>query len=324
MVKQPCSNKKYLIQKNETMKTSNALLLFISVLIIGCDKNNIDTNEETDTSIELTDGFCIVVDNKVVVNHEDFEYYDYSNHLIYMKSIKSFPGDIKEYGTFTVFADKDEIYSGQLFPPYSTILPSKPVIFANQSMYRDYIIEIHYTKPRWDSLGNVLPDPREDDRIVEALKKYNQFYAGLSCEIKSVQYIATNNVNIELVLTNNDSINYYYLDPDKMGINLFHYFTHGLAIRDFKRREVYRHKTETIRPEPWNSWEKDWLSIIKGNESKTITITYNNFEEVVPGEYKATFEYPGLSHQVDKKDFVQDDGQIWLGDINMRKDITIE
>ncbi len=305
------------------MKASNVLLLLITVLIIGCDKNKIDTNEETDTAIQLPGGFCIVANKEVVINQDDFEYYDYSNHLIYMKSVKSFPGNIKEYGTFTVFVDNDSIYSGTLLPPYSPMFPPVPVISANQSMFRDYIIEINYTKPRWNSLGNVLPDPREDDRIVEALKKHNQFRAGLSCEIKSVQYFSSNDVKIEFLLKNNDSINYYHLDSDKMGINLFHHFTNGLVIRSFN--ETYRHKIETTKPEPWNSWKKEWLSIIKGNESKVITISYNNFEQVAPGNYKSDFEYPGLSYQVEKKeDLVQDSGLVWLGDINMRKDFKIK
>jgi hypothetical protein len=66
------------------------------------------------------------------------------------------------------------------------------------------------------------------------------------------------------------------------------------------------------------------LSIINGNESKTITINYDNFEQVPSGEYKATFEFPGLRYQVEKDDIVQNSGQIWLGEINMIKSITVE
>ena len=156
------------------------------------------------------------------------------------------------------------------------------------------------------------------------MKRFNQFHAGLSCEIKSVQYLSTNDVKVELILKNNDSFNYYYLDPDKMGINLFHYFTNGLFIRDFSSHESYTNKTEHTQPEPWNSWKNDWLSIINGNESKTIVIAYNDFEEVLPGEYNATFEFPGLHYQVEKEDIVQSNGQIWLGEIKMIKEIVIE
>ena len=299
------------------MKTTNSFLLFIIVLIIGCDKSEINSIKE------LTDGFCIVANDEIVLNHNDIEYYDYSNHLIYMKSKESFPSDIEEYGTFTVFADRVEIYSGQTFPPVFTILSSKPAIFANHSFYGDYIIHIKFMQ-KWDTLGNIFPDPREDIRIVEALKKHNQFHSGLNCEINSVEYLSEGNVTVELKLINQDSFNYYYLDPDKMGINLFHYFTNGLSIRDFSNKKAFHHKIEAIHPDPWNSWKKEWLSLIKSNETKNITITYESFENVAPGEYKATFEYPGLSFQVEKKDIEQDNGLIWLGELNIIENITIE
>ena len=70
--------------------------------------------------------------------------------------------------------------------------------------------------------------------------------------------------------------------------------------------------------------EKEWLSIIKSNDSKTISIVYDKFEIVPPGEYTATFEFPGLNHKVDKKDLEQRDGRIWLGELNMFRNITTE
>ncbi|MCB0538803.1 MAG: hypothetical protein KDE33_14910 [Bacteroidetes bacterium] len=302
------------------MKNKLTFLIIITVALISCKKDELDLNGE------IKDGFCIVANDKVVLDHNDIDYYDYSNHLIYLKNKKSFPNDIVDYGTFTVFADKEEIYSGQLFPPNFTILPSKPTIFAKHSRYGDYIIPIEYMMNiTWDTLGNIMQDPRQDDRIIETLKKHNQFRAGLSCEIQSVQYLASNDVKIELILKNSDSFNYYYLDPNKMGTTLFHYFTNGLVIRTFGNNyKKYNHKVEAISVEPWNSWNKDWLSIINGNESKTITIVYDSFEDVPKGQYKATFEFPGLSFQVDKKDIVQDNGPIWLGELNMIKEITIE
>lgn len=299
------------------MKTTTAILFIIAVLLTGCNKDEIDFNKS------LTDGLCIVSNDEVVLNHNDFEYYDYSTHLIYLKNNKSFADDIEGIGGFTVYANGDEIYSGQTFPGYSSFLPSGPVIATHPSFYSDNIVSIGFIL-KLDTLGNFLPDPREDERIVDALKKYNQFHAGLSCEIKSVQYLSSNNVKIELLLKNNDSFNYYYIDPEKTGIGLFHYFTNGLFIRDFNTHKSYTHKIETVSADPWNTWEKDWLSIINGNESKVVTIIYDNFEDVPKGHYKATFEFPGLSFQVDKNDIKQNNGQIWLGELNMMKEITIE
>jgi len=295
------------------MRTINSFLLFIVFLTISCEKNKTDS----------LDGFCIVSNKDVVLSHNDFEYYDYSSHLIYMKNNESFANDIDEIGSFTVYADGVEIYVGSTLPRASSFWPFEPVIHTQPSLYGDYIIPIVFIQII-DSLGNVTPDPREDVRIIEALQKYDQYHSGLSCEINSVQYSSPNNVVIELQLNNNDSFDYYYLDPDKMGVNLFHYFTNGLYLRDFTNRNVFTHKIETIHPEPWDTWKIEWLSLIKSNESKIITITYDSFEYVLSGQYKATFEFPGLSHQVGKDDIQQNNGNIWLGELNLTKDITIE
>ncbi len=299
------------------MKTTITILFVIAVLLIGCDKNEIDIDKK------LTDGFCIVSNDRVILNHNDFEYYDFSAHLIYLENNKSFANVIEGIGGFTVYANRNEIYSGQTLPMYSSFLHAGPVIRSHPSFYGDYIIPIDFIQ-KIDSLGNIIPDPRENERIVDALKKYNQFHAGLSCEIKSVQYLSSTNVKVELLLKNNDSFNYYYIDPEKTGIGLFHYFTNGLFIRHFNTYETYTHKIETISADPRNTWKKDWLSIINGNESKVVTIIYDNFDDVPKGQYKATFEFPGLGTEVDKKDIIQDNGHIWLGELNMKKDIMIE
>lgn len=297
------------------MKATITILFAISVLLAGCEK------DENNFSKNLTDGFCIVSNDKVVIKHTDIEFYDYSTHLIYLNDNKSFADDIEGIGNFTVYADRHKIYSGQTFSHYSSYMPSGAVIRTQPSFYGDNILSIDFVS-RLDSSGNYLPDPREDKKIVNALKKYNQFHAGLSCEIKSLSFLSSNNVKLELLLKNNDSFNYYYIDPEKTGIGLFHYFTTGLLITGFSAHKTYTHKTATISADPWNGWKKDWLSVIRGKESKVITITYDNYDNVPQGKYKAIFEFPGLSFQVEKKDIQQDNGQIWLGKLNIRKDIT--
>ena len=298
------------------MKTKTAFLLLMVFLFWGCEKNEFDGTKE------FTDGFCIVSNNKVVINHNDIDYYDYSTHLVYLKNNQSFTKDIKDRQDFTVYADGIKIYSGETRSEYSNYLPSGPVINTHPLFYSDYILSIGFIN-KIDSLGNSTPDPRDDNRIIKALKKYNQFHVGLSGVINSVQY-ATNHVVVELKLENPDSFNYYYLDPDKMGVNLFHYFTNGITLRDNTHNTAFMHTMEIIKPEPWNAWKKDWLSIIKSHETKIITLTYTSFEQVPPGKYKATFEFPGLSYQLGREDIQQADGKIWLGNLNLIKDIIVE
>lgn len=299
------------------MKAKSVFLFIILISFVQCENEVIDFNGK------LTDGFCLVSNDVVVLNHYDIDYYDYSSHLIYLNSNKSFNEDIENIGEFKIYADSEEIYSGQTHPGYSSSFPIGPIINTHPSFYGDYIVPISLNQ-FFDTTGNTLTDPRDDEKIVKALKKYNQFHAGLSCEIKSIQYFSSNNVKVEFQLKNNDTFNYYFIDPDKTGIALFHYFTPGLVLQDLNSLSYFTHKINIISAEPWNSWNKDWMSIIKSNETKTIIITYNNFEEVGNGEYRAVFKYPGLTYQVDSKDIVQENGRIWLGKLPMTTEIIIE
>lgn len=299
------------------MRTSIACFFLLAFLTCSCEKTI------TDSPSGSTDGFCVVSDNRIILNHSDFEYYDISTHLIYLKDNKSFANVIEGIGGFSVYAGGDEIYSGQTLPGYSSFMPAGPVIHTHPSFYGDYIVPIGFIQIT-DTSGRSNADPRMDNRIIKALKKYGQYHCGLNGEIISVHYSSFKDVEIKLKLINNDSFNYYYPDPEKMGINLFHYFTNGLVLRDIKNIKSFMHKIQVTQPDPWNAWKKDWLSLIGSNETKVITLKYDKFEQVNPGEYKASFEFPGLCYQVGKEDIQQGNGRIWLGQINLTKDINIE
>lgn len=305
------------------MKTTIPILLVLSVLFTGCNKTE-DDGKDTEPfkeSKELTDGFCLALRDTIVLTHLDFDYYDYSAQMVYMKDHMSFEKDIQgNGGDFKVYANKEVIYSGQTYPLFLSSLPRFPVIIETwPSFYADYLIPIEYY-PLADNFGNVLPDPRNDERIVNALKKYNQFLTGVSGEIKSVIYSSPNDVTIELLLQNHDTINYWYLDPDKMGIKVFNYMTNGLYLRELSSNKYYTHKVGSTSPASNITW-KDWVSLIRTNESKEVTIHYESFDIVPSGNYKATFEYPGLS-KVEKKDLNFGEGRVWMGKLEMEKEIT--
>jgi len=85
----------------------------------------------------------------------------------------------------------------------------------------------------------------------------------------------------------------------------------------------FTHQTVAVQPPAWDAWDKAWLSIIKSKETKTILITYDHFDTMPLGKYNANFMYPGLS-VVEKKDLLQTDGQIWLGELSVTKEITVK
>jgi hypothetical protein len=103
---------------------------------------------------------------------------------------------------------KEQIYKGTISPSYSSHLPRGSVI-RTFDLYPSNLISIDCIPIR-DLSGNENIDPRKNDRIVNALKKFDQFHEGLHCEIKSIKKIANNKIYLELKLSNPDTYNYYY------------------------------------------------------------------------------------------------------------------
>jgi hypothetical protein len=298
------------------------LLLFLAT---GCEKDLADLFPDSDR--ELTDGLCLVAGDQVVLNHHDIEHFDYGAQIIYLKEGVSSEELLEGESAFQVYAGGEEIYTIYVQPGYSSSLagdgPGSAIIWTQPTFYPDFILAISRI-PTFEVQVGELADSRQDQRIVNALKKYGQYYEGLSCEILSCTYTAPDNVVLRLKLTNRDEVNYYYMDPEKMGTGLFHYFTNGLTLWDTENRESYTNHTEHVQPEPWDSWDMEWMSLLEGGSSVMITLEYDNFDAVPPGSYKASFRFPGLGSQVERNQVAQQYGQVWLGELSLFKDIVVE
>ena len=140
-------------------------------------------------SIELTDGYCLVAGDQVVLNHYDIEHYDYGTHLIYLKDHMFSEELLEEAGALTVYAGGEEVYTVSTQPGYSSFAPSGPIIWTFPTFYADNIIAIDLIGTYEVMLGKNA-DSREDPRIIKALEKYGQYYKGLHCEIISMHYSA--------------------------------------------------------------------------------------------------------------------------------------
>lgn len=150
------------------MRTINIFSALIAFLFMSCEKKEIDSING------LTDGFCIVVNDKVVLNHTSIDYYDFSEHKIYLRNDNSFLEGPILSEIFTVYADMDSVYSGHFLSSISSYLPTGAVIYTDPFLQKNNTISIGCIIIT-DEFGNTNIDPRSDSRIIEALKKYNQF-----------------------------------------------------------------------------------------------------------------------------------------------------
>lgn len=277
------------------------LPLYLFLLVLNsCEKS------ETEVFLKTGSG--------LVYKFSDIELYDTSAHMLYFKQehdeLKSITG-----GSFTFFENGDPIYTGTFWPEFSSLGPSGPVIMS-PLLFNNYALKIEY----WQS---VKPDVRIDPRMISALNEHSLLHSGLSISSSTLQ-VSGNQLIFKFTITNKDQSDLMIIDPDKTGLNLFHYFTNGLYIYDLNHNEVFSNTIQYQQPDPWNSWSIDWLSELKSGNSKEFTITYPLSNPINPGEYYTSFEFPGLFSQVSKEQLIQGNSRIWLGDLALNRNRILQ
>ena len=301
-------------------KTILILGVTLSIAFTSCElPDQMDTGElyynadtsEVPNNKDIREIFFIIGSGQKFT-YSDFELYDSSTHILYFKTEQDYFKNI--YSNTFAFVDNGEIiYQGSFVPGYSSYIPIGPFIMS-PPMYGNYALRI-------DDWHHIKPDVRSSPRIISIFKEHNLLHSGLSGEINLIDIIGTQLV-FKFTITNHDESDLLILDINKTGPPLFHYFTNGLYIRDLKHNEIYSSNIIHQSPVPWNSWQTEWMSQIKSGESIQFTINDTLATPIIPGEYFASFEFPGLLH-VAKDQLYQNSNRVWLGDIQLTKKITI-
>jgi hypothetical protein len=298
---------------------------FVLAFVVGiftltsCGKSEAFNNDD---EAGFTGGLWLKMGDNSIVPTSDIDFYDVSTHMIYLKEKLPYLEKIGfNGGMMSVHVGNNEIYKCSFHPSYLSYMP-QGVIISSPPFNKEDIIRFDFVQYLDENLKPMVTDPRNDKRIIAALKKYKQYHEGLHCEVKSCNYSGGKLVlNIELY--NPDTFDYYHLDINKMGIGLFHYFTNGPTFWTVAYTKSYTHQETVTHPEPWDLWKKEWLTLIKSGERKKISITYNHFDMMPAGKYKMNFEFPGLNYGISQKDLTLKDGRIWMGSIYIEEDVTI-
>jgi len=323
------------------MRLSISLIIIFLVGILSCSKE--------DNQYKIYDGFNIFLlkdENMTAhkaseqglsnlelkirpwVSSNDIEYYDYSTHILYLNHeliiSDNTAWDISVHGKpFVVIVNGERQYLGAIWPGFSSSMFFGPVINVAPRFYPDDIIHISLEQYALQQTQDI----RENDEIRLALVSTGQYHAGLECIIDKIeildnnQYSNTCTLRYTYTIKNNDILNLYIFDPDKMGNGLFHYFTNGIYFRD--ENNLYQSITDHTSPDPWNKWELDWLSLILSGDSTTKTVIKTGYPFIPSGNYDCYFRFPGLSHQLSKEERVLPDGRIWIGELHVVKSFDI-
>jgi len=295
---------KVLIKLN-AMKLLQLLIIFGLLSVISCEKND----------PQHFSGPVFKIGDNVEFNYNDFELYDSSTKILYFKSYHPEFLNYKD-PEFTFFADTVLIHSGYFWPAYSSAFPSTPFISTNPFHYQNHALGFEY-------LIQNKPDPRNDSRLMSAFKENNLLHAGLSVSIESLIIDGTQ-VSLSCIVINHDKDDLYILDYNKMGTNLFHYYTNGLVFVNKTQPEIVYCIINSQSPVPYDSWKMDWLSLLKSGNSIQLEINYTLANPLKNGTYVAYFNFPGLNYQISKDELKQENGRIWLGEVTGSKIIIIQ
>jgi len=298
---QPPKQKYHLLIKNIAMKTLKIILtlgIIFSLFLYSCESDN-DTNlNDSKFKVEFSDGN--------VITENDLLFYDSSTHFLFLKKDFDFNQSISG---FYVFVDNDTIYQGIIHSCVLSTPPLSPFFITDCFHYGNDIIEIGcYTESN---------DLRNDQRIINALENSGLLHHGLSCNINSIKVNSFNDfseVICKITLKNNDNINYYILDPEKMGELDFNYFTGGLLFQNIETKVRSFLRWSISNPNFGNLTLNDF-SILKSDSGVTYTFKSSDYYKMDKGIYKARFSFCGTKGNTSKFNLNQKDGRIWVGSV---------
>lgn len=253
--------------------------------------------------------------SKPWLSNNEIDFYDFSTHMIYLKGKEvdeeDFLGEIR---SFILTANGERCYMLTIWPMFMCSLPSWPVIgnmpYPNDILY----VSVPYMKEETEA------DPRDNEKIKEALIQNGKYHAGLSLELESVE-LSGSIVNYKYTLTNNDTHDLLVLDPDEMGNGLFHYYTNGVTLKGDKY--YWAENKPMVEPDPWDNWEIGWFTSISSGQTLTREVSLEGFPEIEEGRYQARFNYSSPLNIKREDRWINDHTRIWLGDLEAVKMVDI-
>jgi hypothetical protein len=290
------------------------LIVIIMVSLFSCDKLF------QKPSVDLSDGINIVIGETNVIHANDIDFYDRSSHIIYFKEnldLNSF----WLFGSKYWFIDNKDVFYEGLFDMTSgpcCECPTEYLTFEDWAKPA-FLMEFKFYKYPISQFFTIQ-DTRENKQIFDVFEKYGKLRNGLSSEIVDVAIKNQNDVDLTIRVINNDTINYYYPDPEKMSIEMFHYYTFGLQL--YKDDSIlFQNNVKRQAPDPYGKLDTGWLTKIEEGTTKTYTIHYTSFDSLTSGNYLAIFTFPGLNYNTLSRSQIElKDGRIWIGDIELGKE----
>lgn len=315
------------------------ILILSLTIIFGCSKNSDPfsvNNEEscfgiyflkdttmTEQETAKMDINSLVLNDDPWLTHNDIEFYDFSTHCIYLKKDKSY--FFENYGgkfyqfnpelisrPFVIVAGNERCYVGALHSGLLSMAPAGP--YMNELDVGYFPADVMHISRAWSDDEDIRSNPK----VEEVLIKQDLFHAGLEIELTSFQLVDnsdTSTVEYSIKIKNNDQDNLYIIDPAKMGSELFHYYTNGPHLWDYsKPLYLYSQFKEVDSPEPYDSWNFEWFTLVKINQSIERTILLKGYPHIPNGNYVGYMNFSNPT-KITKENRYVADSRIWIGSI---------
>ena len=250
------------------------------------------------------------------ITSSDIDFYDYSSHCIYLKKdkIEFFTEEANiqmKDQPFIILANNMRCYVGSFHSGASSMAPTQPYI--DEMSIQFFPSDILHISKAWKNEIDI----RINKNLEYDLKEKNKLHKGLSLSIKNVNVISNSDTAIVLysyAITNNDKNNLYVLDPNKMGSDLFHYFTNGVSFWS-NDRYIYSEYKKVEQPQPYDSWRPEWFVKIGSGSTIERTVLLKGYPQIPSGTYKCTLNFSN-PNKIEKSARKMRDGRYWLGDID--------
>jgi len=312
------------------------LLMLCSALLIvmGCSRNEgpVSSSDQgalfgiyflKDSSITEYQANQVAIDQLGLkdapwLREEGIEFYDFSSHCIYLKGQKAdyFEHHSKFYmfeagsrsRPFVVVANHQRCYVGAFHSGLLSSAPSGPYMDEMDVGY--YPVDVMHISKAWTSEVDV----RKDSRIQDALNILGLYHGGISVHLDAVTIIEnsdTSTVEYGFRVTNEDRDRLVVIDPDKMGTELFHYYTNGVVLHG---NGVIVQSTYKKVTSPTVTCDPRWLTELQPNESISRTVTLRGYSKIAPGIYTCSFTFADPV-EVEKGNRYVSGGRVWLGKV---------
>lgn len=252
------------------------------------------------------------------LGQDDIQFYDFSSHCIYLNGDKSqfFENDTGDFFVFNpilidkpfvVVANEERCYVGALHSGLLSTAPMCPYMDELDVGY--YPRDVMHISRAW-----VGEDLRSDSRVRDALISLNLFHGGISVSLTSVSVIDnadTATVEYVYTITNKDQDLLLVIDPVKMGVDVFHYFTNGPVF--WGGNALFESTYKKVSP-AGTSWEAAWFAQLPVGSSIERTVILKGYPRILAGYYDCNFTFSGP--KIDKEARYLSGGRVWLGELS--------